>query len=102
MKPHKQSQDTGVVSMRIVLLIAAIAFLPILAFATAPGWWSTRGVVRTNVQPNDYGPANEGQLKNIAKAAAAELDAQLPGGAGTAVHTLIDQWTTPQAGRNDF
>lgn len=45
---------------------------------------------------------NHGQLKNMAKAAVAELDAWLPGGAGGAVHALLEGWSTPSAATNDY
>jgi probable HAF family extracellular repeat protein len=55
-----------------------------------------------NAMPNDFAPANQGQLKNIAKAAAAEMDAHLPGGAGEIVHALIASWSPPTSQTNDL
>src|SRR5207253_6690801 len=78
MRPRESSARAGVISIRVIGAIVLLAIGPFIAFAAAPSWWSTRGVLTAGVQPNDYGPANQGQLKNIAKAAAAELDAQLP------------------------
>ncbi|MEI9897066.1 MAG: hypothetical protein WDN28_25190 [Chthoniobacter sp.] len=44
---------------------------------------------------DDYAAANLGQLKQIARAAATEMNAHLPGGAGLNVNNLITLWTTP-------
>lgn len=71
-----------------------------------PAWWFEFNVVqRINPQneypswlggdypvPNDYAAANSGQLKYIAKKACEYLDQKLPGGAGTAVHDLLDSF----------
>jgi hypothetical protein len=61
--------------------------------------------------PDDYAVANVGQLKQMATKAAAELNANLPGGAttgtaaGAAVNALIAQWNTAPASnvvRDDY
>jgi hypothetical protein len=64
--------------------------------AAAPAWWSARGVA-TGASPDDFAVANIGQFKNMMKAAMDELDARLTGGAGTALHALIQSWITPPA-----
>jgi hypothetical protein len=102
MRPRESSARAGAVSIRVIGAVALLAIGPFIAFAAAPSWWSTRGVLTAGVQPNDYGPANQGQLKSIAKAAAAELDAQLPGGAGAAVHNMLGDWSAAAAMTNDF
>jgi hypothetical protein len=51
---------------------------------------------------DDYAPANQGQLKNIAKAAVTEMDAKLSGGAGETLHQLIASWSNPSSQTNDF
>ncbi|HVF72242.1 MAG TPA: hypothetical protein VM940_11605 [Chthoniobacterales bacterium] len=83
----------------VVALLAAIAG-PVLVWA-APSWWSERGVL-TGVPGDDFAPINQGQLKNIARAASQEMDAKLSGGAGSAIHNLITAWTTHIPGSNDF
>ena len=88
--------------LRVLLALLLGAFLPLFAFAAAPAWWSERGVTVANAAPDDYAPANQGQLKNIAKAAVAEMDARIPGGAGQELHDLVDGWSTPSAQTNDF
>lgn len=59
-----------------------------------PGWWQTRGVVYTNSSwTNDYAAANQGQVKWIATNAFDELNAHLPGGAGSAVLDTIKNFS---------
>jgi hypothetical protein len=89
----------------------SIAFAAVLAAAGSlcgqpahpPAWWASRGAVFGLA--DDYAAANLGQLKHMATAAAAELDAALPGGAGPELAALIAGWSqaySPEAGRDDF
>lgn len=102
MKRSPLNDDRGIVPLRSVTAILIGAILPLLAFATAPSWWNTRGVVDPLTTANDYAPINQGQLKNLAKAAAAELDQRLPGGSGTVVHSLVNSWLTRDAETDHF
>src|SRR4051812_17711909 len=88
-------------ALRAAAMLLAVALLPFLLHAAAPSWWSQRGVLIENATPDDFAPANQGQAKNIARAAAVEMDARLTGGAGDQVHALMDGWST-QATANDF
>jgi alpha-tubulin suppressor-like RCC1 family protein len=72
------------------------------SFANSPDWWSQRSVLVPNASADDYALVNQGQLKNLAAAAAAEMDARVPAGAGTAVHNLLALWEAPNSQRNDF
>jgi hypothetical protein len=81
--------EKGALSVRLLAGIAVAALLPVILLAAPPQWWSTRGVTNASAQANDYAAVNQGQLKNIAKAAVAEFDADLPGGAGDALHQLV-------------
>ena len=72
----------GIFSRRLALALLAIALIPLLLYGSAPSWWSQRGVLVQNASADDYAAANQGQLKNVAKAAVAEMDAKLEGGAG--------------------
>ena len=92
----------GIATTRAALTLALAVVVPFLLYRAAPSWWSSRGVLLGTAPLDDYAPANHGQLKNIAKAAAAEMDAKLPGGAGDAVHALIANWSTSNAQTNAF
>lgn len=81
---------------------AAAFLIPLLAYADAPSWWSQRNVLVSGANADDYAPANQGQLKNIAKAAVAEMDAKLAGGAGDELHILVNGWSTPGPQTADF
>ncbi len=54
-----------------------------------PAWWTNRQVVVSTSATNDYFAANLGQLKWFATNACDELEANLPGGAGTTVWALV-------------
>src|SRR5438045_9269890 len=98
----KSGTRSGTLSPPLAATITACALIPLFAFATVPAWWSQRGVINPTATSDDYSPANQGQLKNIAKAAGAEMDARLPGGAGQSVHALVNGWLVPNAQTNDF
>ncbi len=55
-----------------------------------PDWWTARGVLDTNAVPDDYAVAVVGQLKQFARQAVAEMDANLTGGAGSNLTALIE------------
>ena len=102
MKLCSPDRRHGIFSIRAVCALAVAVFIPLLVYASAPSWWSERGVLVSGANADDYAPANQGQLKNIAKAAMAEMDAKLPGGAGEAVHNLVNSWSNPTAQPSDF
>jgi hypothetical protein len=80
---------------RLTLCLAAAALVPLLLYGSAPSWWLPRGVLAEGQAADDYAPVNQGQLKNIAKSAAAEMDAKLNGGAGLELQTLIQSLGQP-------
>lgn len=89
-------------ALRTIFTLAAVALLPLLLYGSAPSWWSPPSVLSETAAADDYAPVNQGQLKNIAKAAAAEMDAKLTSGAGDELHSLISGWLSPNAAANDF
>ncbi|MFL6589155.1 MAG: RCC1 domain-containing protein, partial [Chthoniobacterales bacterium] len=89
-------------TFRVSTTVLAIAVLPFLLHARAPSWWTQRGVLVENKAADDYAEANQGQLKNIARAAAVEMDARLTGGAGDNIHRLIASWSVVDTRTNDF
>lgn len=102
MKLLSRDNQHGLTPLRAVVALFACGLVPLLAFAAAPGWWSERGVLLANQPADDYAIANQGQLKNIAKAAVEEMDANLPGGAGDELHNLVNSWSNSSPQANDF
>ena len=51
---------------------------------------------------DDYAAINQGQLKNIIRAAVYELNARLPGGAGAPLFQMLDQWAHPAGIPDDY
>lgn len=73
------------------------------AFAAPPGWWTepaTR-ILAPDTAPDNYAPANLGQLKHVASQAKKHLDQTLAavGGAGPAINDLVASFE-PRAGQN--
>ena len=89
--------------MKRLVFPLLLAGAPIL-WALPPAWWSdpaTKILDAANpaTLEDNYAPANLGQLKNVAKQAKAHLDANLPGGAGNAINTLVTNFE-PRTGQN--
>lgn len=75
--------------------IAACALLGVLSWWAAlaqPPWWTDRNVLAPSGATNDYAPVVQGQIKHIAVAAFDELEAVLPGGAGSNLGTLVSSF----------
>lgn len=94
-------RKAGTASVRQLATVTISLLIPILLMAAGPQWWTDRNVTNSK-QANDYAAVNQGQLKNLAKAAVAEMDARLPGGAGDVLHALIARWATPTSSTNDY
>jgi hypothetical protein len=96
-------QDAGVSFPGLLILTAfSLSLIPLLLAAAPPGWWQARGVLDSSQQSDDFAAVNTGQLKNMAKKAMLELDAKIPGGAGSAIHAVVDAWPGQTVGRDDF
>jgi hypothetical protein len=102
MKLAPPDDRSAVLALRLALTLTVIALVPLLLYGSAPSWWTQRGVLVQNGNSDNYAPLNQGQLKNIATAAVAELDARLGGGAGDELHALSSSWTTSTGATNDF
>ncbi len=68
---------------------AALAGLVMCTGQADPHWWTTQGVINTNTAAADYAVLNIGQLKHLASTACDEMEAMLPGGAGTVVTSFV-------------
>jgi hypothetical protein len=101
---NRKPTRSAAASLRLLALLFLVAVVvPLLALhAGNPAWWANWGVLTPGAQPNDYAAVNQGQVKSIASLATQDFDAQLPGGAGAAVHAITDPWNTPSATTNDY
>jgi hypothetical protein len=102
MKRKPPDSRNALSALRLSLALSLVTLIPLLLYGSAPSWWSDRGVLIEQGVADDYAPANQGQLKNIAKAAVTEMDAKLSGGAGETLHQLIASWSNPNSQTNDF
>ena len=81
------------------ILAVGLLTLGLSVAAAPPAWWTNSGtkIVDSQWQPNNFGPVNQGQLKNVATQAKKHLDIALAGfhdaqgitGAGAAVNALV-------------
>lgn len=102
MKRSLRDKSHGRVAVRVLTALAICIVVPLLTYAATPSWWSERGVTVATATSDDFAPANQGQLKNIASAAVADMDAKLPSGAGDELHALVSSWSFPSSQTNDF
>ena len=88
-----------------MVLLGITLLPPTRLLAAPPAWWTTQAVLTAGATSDDYAAVNTGQLKAIATKAATELNADLPGGAGTSINALIAAWAQPPAAgvtRDDY
>lgn len=85
----------------ITLLLFASLTLQTMQ-AAAPGWWSTQGVFKPQAQADDYAALNQGQLKLLASKARLQMELSLPGGAGSAITQMINQWRLARPQTDDY
>ncbi|MGV3658632.1 MAG: thrombospondin type 3 repeat-containing protein [Prosthecobacter sp.] len=78
-----------------MVALVSTALLLQSATAVAPTWWSSRGVFKEGTPVvDDYRALNQGQLKNLVRAAVEEMNATLPDGAGPDLNALLATWRT--------
>jgi hypothetical protein len=98
------------------MLVCSASFT-LAAFAADPSWWSSPGtgsqpavmgeevvtndgLVSTNYITNAYAVVVQGQLKQFTARAVDEMNAYLPGGAGTNLNNLVAGWSQDYATNN--
>jgi len=77
------------------LLMAVLLLQSATAVAPGPAWWGSQSVADPYAIPDDFAVANVGQLKYLAAKAAAAMNAELPGGAGETINTMVAAWNAP-------
>ena len=67
---------------------------------TPPAWWVQRGATSA-AAPHDNAAVNQGQLKHFTQKAVVEMNARIPGGAGSELNNLVNGWVQAyQAGNH--
>lgn len=85
--------------------LGLLALVSVAQAQTAPQWWATRNVTVPGASQDDYATLNQGQVKNLVKAAAAEVTAQLGASSQaywTQLSSTIASWQTPSQTTDDF
>jgi hypothetical protein len=108
--PRKQRDETSAtITQTLGLILACSALCALTAFGASPAWWASRGavsapvvttnggVVTTNYIPDDYAAVTQGQLKRFTQKAVLEMNANLSGGAGTNLNSMVSNWINDYA-----
>ena len=90
--------------MKSLPILCALCVFVVNLPASGPPWWATQNVLSANATADDYAVVNQGQLKNIASKAAAEMNLQWAsqGGAGALINNMVGAWQTPTNNTDDF
>lgn len=84
---------------KYLYFLGALVLVQLSIWAAAPAWWATQGVINTSATADDYAVVNQGQVRNIASKAYAEMEGKIPGGAGGDLDAI---WGSPAAGTDDY
>jgi len=107
--PRREEISSATLTQTLGLIVALSGMVVATSYAADPGWWNARGavhalvvttnggVVTTNYAPNDHLAVNEGQLKQFTSKAVAEMNADLPDGAGANLNNLVTGWSNNYA-----
>lgn len=85
---------------QLFLGASLLAALTVHLFAP-PAWWGARNVA-TLQSADDFAVLNQGQLKNFMRGAIEEMNASLPGGAGTELNAILASWRADTSQADDF
>lgn len=89
-----------------LLLVLALLMPGLRATAqSAPSWWSSRNVIAPGATADDYAVVNQGQVKQLVKAAADEVAAKLGASSQsywTQLTGLISSWQSPASTTDDY
>jgi hypothetical protein len=72
---------------------------------SAPSWWNSRGVITPGASADDYAVVNQGQVKQLVKAAADEITFKLGASSQsywTQLTGLISSWQSATSATDDY
>jgi hypothetical protein len=108
--PRKKRDETSAtITPTLILIVVCSGLFVLTAAASDPDWWTTRGAlapefttngdgtVTQNYLPTTNRAVTEGQLKQFTARAVDELNADLPGGAGSQLGNLVAGWSNAYA-----
>lgn len=87
---------------QLTAFLCLICHLATTVLAQSPAWWTSRGVIVSGQQADDFAAMNIGQLKTFARGAWLEMEAELTGGAGDALDQLIQNWNVQASPADDY
>lgn len=91
------------IDRRVLLVLGLLAVLAVAAYSAAPSWWAVRGT-HNGKAANDYAVANQGQLKNMAKAARDEMvdKGHFSEEEDNAINNMVNGWYPASPGALDY
>lgn len=90
---NSRTCSDGALSFKMMVVITmGFAVVGLSLQAAQPSWWASRGAVNGNPRSDDA-IVNEGQLKKFTFEAVQEMNANLSGGAGSALNTMATGWS---------
>lgn len=84
------------------IVFGVTVFASLGALGVAPSWWTSRGVIEASSAGNDFEAVNAGQVKHVAKMAAAEMNANLVEGAGDSIDQMVTSFSSVSPTDSDF
>lgn len=96
------SKPFGAVLTALLLTCAAASSVQA---QSAPAWWTSRSVLASGASADDYAVINQGQVKHLVVAAAAEVASKLGASSAsywTALTSTISAWQSSSATADDY
>jgi hypothetical protein len=104
---HRTQRSLNAPRPLVRAAVWALAGLVLLAaFAqdspVQPGWWQSRSMLKQGAGAVDYAPANQGQLKNFARAARDEMMVKDVITAGHPIDLMVNSWSNDNSKASDY
>lgn len=90
------------IDLRMITVLGCLASAAVMTYAAAPDWWGSRSLTKPDVAANDYAVANQGQLKNMVRAACDELLAKGYIDTSHGIYLQVQSWRTNTANAQDY
>jgi len=90
--PPKAGERSAALAQTLWLMAVCSVIFTMTAYASTPGWWTSRGAVNPALGTNNYAVVTQGQLKRFTQKAVQEMNTNLPGGAGSDLNGIVSNW----------
>ena len=100
-RPDRRAKEHAWVDRRLLFIVGLIAMVAACAYAV-PQWWTDQQVLVPGAPAHDYAAVNQGQLKNLARAARDEMLAKGVIETGHPIDLMVEAWRQNTAGATDY